>query len=122
MHTDGETRESAGGPRVVITGHGLVNSIGIGRERYWAASLARKSGGRALHFPWLVPGPRFVARIGALVTSFHSAGHEIAGREAGLLDPGTQFVIAGGRMALREEGLMLPKTTEVAAEVHSRGA
>ena len=107
-HTDGQTRTSSPPPRVVITGLGLVTSIGIGRERFWEASLAGRSGGRALDFPWLVPGPRFSTRFGAPVTGFCAADHEIAPREADLLDLGSQFAIAGSLMALRDAGFTLP--------------
>ena len=107
IHTDGQTKSSPRAPRVVITGLGLVTSIGIGRERFWEASLGGQSGGRALDFPWLVPGPRFVTRLGAPVTGFHPADYEIAGREADILDPGSQFAIAGSLMALRDAGFTL---------------
>lgn len=96
-------------PRVVITGLGLVTSIGIGRERFWEASLAGRSGGRALDFPWLAAGHRFSTRFGAPVTAFRPADYEIGGREADILDPGSQFAIAGSLMALRDAGFTLSK-------------
>ncbi len=93
--------------RVVVTGLGLVTSIGLGREPFWEASVAGLSGGRALDFPWLVPGPRFATRFGAPVTGFCPADYEISAREAVLLDPASQFALAGSLMALRDAGFAL---------------
>jgi 3-oxoacyl-[acyl-carrier-protein] synthase II len=94
-------------PRVVVTGLGLVTSIGIGRAEFQEASLSGRSGGRALDFPWLVSGPRFTTRIGAPVTGFRASDFEIGEREADLLDPVSQYAIAGTLLALRDAGFTL---------------
>ena len=41
------------GLRVLVTGFGPVSSIGIGKEPFWTAAQAGRSGGRAMKYDWL---------------------------------------------------------------------
>jgi 3-oxoacyl-[acyl-carrier-protein] synthase II len=94
-------------PRVVVTGVGLITSIGVGKESFWKASLEGRSGGQLLEFPWA--DGRFSTRVGAPVEGFSPADFEIAPREADLLDRVSQYALAGSLMALRDAGFQLQK-------------
>lgn len=89
--------------RVVVTGLGVIAPNGSGREGFWQACLAGKSGVRritrfdASFLPTRIAGevPAFTARDGGLDA-----------QEADLFDRGTQFVLAAANQALRDGGLL----------------
>jgi len=93
-------------PRAVITGLGLITSIGIGKDAFWEATLAGKSGGRKVEFPWMHPG-RFNCQVGAPVLGFDHRDFDLRDREAALLDRVSAYAIAGALMALRDAGFEL---------------
>jgi 3-oxoacyl-[acyl-carrier-protein] synthase II len=89
--------------RVVITGLGIVSSIGIGRKEFWKNSLAGKSGGRKLEHPWLEE-IEFYTKIGAPVMNFIPAKYSILDKEINILDLVSQFALAATYLALADAG------------------
>ena len=51
------SRPPAGVPRVLVTGIGLVTSLGMSREITWSNLRAGRSGARAIAMPWGSAGP-----------------------------------------------------------------
>ena len=93
-------------PRVVVSGIGVVTSIGEGRETFWSSLLAGRSG------------------VG-LVTSFDTSGYPVHdGAEIHSFDPehyvrrlpaarmgrASQFAIAAARLALEDSGIDLDES------------
>ena len=94
--------------RIVVTGLGLITSIGIGREAFWDATLSGRSGGRPIEFDWMRQhGSVFRTRIGAPVADFHPGRFGIEPRDADLLDRVSQFSVAGALLALEDAGFRL---------------
>ncbi len=88
--------------RVVITGLGVVAPNGIGKEEFWRANLAGRSGVRRI--------TRFDARvlptqIAGEVPDFHPELAGLTAEECSLLDRGTQFAVAAANLALEDSGL-----------------
>jgi 3-oxoacyl-(acyl-carrier-protein) synthase len=88
--------------RVVITGLGVIAPNGNGREEFWQACIAGRSGIR--------PITRFDAsflptRIAGEVRDFPAREFGLSENEIELLDRGTQFVLAAANLALRDSGL-----------------
>jgi 3-oxoacyl-(acyl-carrier-protein) synthase len=88
--------------RVVITGLGVVAPNGIGREAFWRACVAGRSGVRRI--------TRFDAsflptRIAGEVVGFSPRECGLSEEEITVLDRGTQFVVAAANQALAESGL-----------------
>ena len=91
-----------GARRVVITGLGVIAPNGNGREEFWQACVAGRSGVRQI--------TRFDAsllptRIAGEVRDFPARELGLAADEVKLLDRGTQFVLAAANLALRDSGL-----------------
>ena len=87
--------------RVVITGTGLVTSLGTGVEKTWQGLLAGKSGaGPVTRFP-----------VGKIDTTFacevkdFSAEAYVDRKEVRRMDLFTQYAIAASQMAVTESGL-----------------
>ena len=83
--------------RVVITGLGVIAPNGKGREEFWQACVAGRSG--------IGPITRFDAgflptRIAGEVHDFSASAFGLTEHEAQLLDRGTQFVLAAANLAL----------------------
>ena len=92
--------------RVVVTGIGLVTSLGIGREANWEAALAGRSGARPItSFEPLDTR----TTIACEVQDFDPADH-MDKRVARRMDRFAQFAVAAGRMALEDAGLAIDAT------------
>ncbi len=87
--------------RVVVTGTGLVTSLGTGVEKNWQALLAGKSG--------IAPISRFP--VGKLDTTFAGEVKDfesekfIDKKEVRRMDLFTQYALAAAQMAMEESGL-----------------
>src|SRR3712207_2621704 len=87
--------------RVVITGTGLITSLGTGTEKNWQALLAGRSG--------IAPITRF--EVGKLDTTFAGEVKDfepdkfIDKREARRMDLFTQYAMGAAEMAVQEAGL-----------------
>jgi 3-oxoacyl-(acyl-carrier-protein) synthase len=89
--------------RVVITGLGVIAPNGSGREEFWQACLAGRSGVRRI--------TRFDAsflptRIAGEVAIFPARAFGLHAAEVELLDRGTQYVLAAANLALGDGGLL----------------
>lgn len=88
-------------PRVVITGLGVVSSIGIGWRNFWESLLAGRSGIRPIRY---LRTDDYPTHNGGEVVDFDPCQFmppAIARR----LGRGTQFAVAATRMALTDAGL-----------------
>lgn len=88
--------------RVVITGLGVVAPNGTGRDTFWQACVAGRSGIRRI--------TRFDAdflptRIAGEVPDFSPHEFGLSEEEMAILDRGTQFVVAAANQALEDSGL-----------------
>jgi 3-oxoacyl-[acyl-carrier-protein] synthase II len=86
---------------VWITGLGLVTSVGIGREAFWAGVRAGRSPIRRIDR--FDPSP-FRSQVAAQVDGFDPHDH-IEPAIARRLDRFSQFSLAAGRLALHDAGL-----------------
>jgi 3-oxoacyl-[acyl-carrier-protein] synthase II len=94
-------RDDNGRRRVVVTGVGLVTSLGIGREENWAAAIAGRSGA--------APIARYEpldtdTTIACEVKGFEPADF-IEHRTARRMDLCAQLAVAAGRLALEDASL-----------------
>jgi 3-oxoacyl-[acyl-carrier-protein] synthase II len=91
--------------RVVVTGLGLVTSLGIGREENWAAAIAGRSGA--------APITRFEPVDTATTIACEVKGFEptdfIEHRAARRMSLPAQFAVAAGRLALEDAALAVAK-------------
>ena len=91
--------------RVVVTGLGLVTSLGIGREENWAAAIAGRSGA--------APITRFEPVDTATAIACEVKGFEptdfIEHRAARRMSLPAQFAVAAGRLALEDAALAVAK-------------
>jgi 3-oxoacyl-[acyl-carrier-protein] synthase II len=91
----------SGRRRVVVTGIGLVTSLGIGRDENWAAALEGRSGAAPIRsFEPLDTR----TTIACEVTGFEPADF-MDKRVARRMDRFAQLAVAAGRMALEDAGL-----------------
>ncbi|MDB6169733.1 MAG: 3-oxoacyl-(acyl-carrier-protein) synthase 2 [Verrucomicrobia bacterium] len=87
--------------RVVVTGLGVVASIGHGVDAFWASLLAGRSGvDRVTHFD----PAAFASQIGAEVRDWDPAQH-MDPKEARRNDRYTHFAFAAARQAVADAGL-----------------
>ncbi len=89
--------------RVVISGLGAIAPNGIGKEAFWQACAAGRSGIRQI--------TRFNAdflptRIAGEVPDFQPAALGLSEAEIETLDRGTQFAVAAANLALWDSGLL----------------
>jgi 3-oxoacyl-[acyl-carrier-protein] synthase II len=98
-------------PRVVVTGLGVVSSIGIGSRPYWEAMLAGRSGVGPIRY---VDTTDSLTQFGGEVREFES-GRFMPDAVARRLGRGTQFAVAATRLALEDAGLPVPSTDASAA-------
>ena len=89
--------------RVVISGLGAIAPNGIGKEAFWQACVAGRSGIRQI--------TRFDAdflstRIAGEVPDFQPAALGLSEAEIETLDRGTQFAVAAANLALWDSGLL----------------
>lgn len=89
--------------RVVITGLGVVAPTGIGKEAFWSACIAGRSGiGPITCFDaGLLP-----TRIAGEVPDFDPLPLGLTQEEVQILDRGTQFALAAAKLAIDDSGLL----------------
>lgn len=89
--------------RVVVTGLGAVTPIGIGKDEFWKALLAGKSGiGKITRFD----ASEYTTQIAGEVKDFDPAKY-IDKKEAKRMDRFTQFAVAASKMAFEDSGINL---------------
>jgi len=89
--------------RIVITGMGVVTSLGFGIDPFWENILAGKSGvSRITSFD----ASKFTTRIAAEIRGFNPADY-MERREAKRMDRFVQFSVAATRMALANAGFII---------------
>lgn len=87
--------------RVFITGIGLVTPIGTGREAFWSALVAGRSGaGEITSFD----ASSYPVRIGSEVEDFDPTDY-IESRRASRMDRFAQMAVAAAELALDDSGL-----------------
>ncbi len=87
--------------RVVITGIGVVTSVGIGVEEFWQAIVAGKSGVKPLT---IVDTERLEVKIGAEITNF-DPGQYLEKKELRRTDRFVQLAVAAAKMAVADANL-----------------
>jgi 3-oxoacyl-[acyl-carrier-protein] synthase II len=95
--------------RVVVTGLGVVSSIGIGRKRFWEAALSGASGISEIS---AFDTSGFKCHRGGEVKDFKPEDF-IPGRKVKFLGRASQLAIAASSLALEDSGLSIkdiPKT------------
>jgi 3-oxoacyl-[acyl-carrier-protein] synthase II len=89
--------------RVVITGMGTINALGLNTEDSWSAFLSGKSGfGMITHFDTT----DYTTKFAAEVKNFDPENH-FERKEARRLDPFAQYAIVCAREAITQSGLNL---------------
>ncbi|WP_378955454.1 beta-ketoacyl-ACP synthase II [Pelosinus sp. sgz500959] len=89
--------------RVVITGLGAVTPVGIGKDEFWQALLAGKSGvGKITRFD----ASEYTTQIAGEVKNFDPSQY-IDKKEAKRMDRCTQFAVAASKMAFDDSGIDL---------------
>ena len=92
--------------RVVITGIGVVASVGIGKDAFWdSLSHGRGAGGPITQFD----ASAFNSRIAAEVADFDPRAAGLSAAQIERTDRSTQFALAATYEALRDSGLDLDK-------------
>jgi 3-oxoacyl-[acyl-carrier-protein] synthase II len=87
--------------RIVVTGLGVVTSIGIGREQFWKELLAGRSGvGPVAAFDT----SDFPVHLGAEVKNFEPERY-VFNRASARIGRASQFAIAAARLAVLDAGL-----------------
>lgn len=90
--------------RVVITGLGAVTPVGIGKDAFYEALLAGKSGiGPITHFD----ASEYATRIAGEVKDFDITNYGVEKKEARRMDRSAEFAIAAAVMALEDSHLNL---------------
>ena len=98
--------------RVVITGIGVVSSIGKTRRDFWESCLAGRSGAALLDNPWVV-NTDLATKFAAPIRDFDPVAAGVPAREVSILDRTTWFALAAGHEALADAGFGLPPRSEV---------
>lgn len=91
--------------RVVITGLGVVSSIGLGKDEFWKASLAGKSGVGPIES---FDASLFDSKIAGAVKNFHPDDF-MPGNVSKSMERVVQMGIASSKLALDDSGLDLAK-------------
>ncbi len=89
--------------RVVITGLGVVAANGIGKEQFWHACVAGRSGIRRITRFDASPLP---SQIAGEIPDFDAEALDLTSTEALHLDRGAQLGIAAANLALQDAGLL----------------
>jgi len=92
---------SSGRRRVVVTGIGLVTSIGIGREAVWESTLAGRSGAGPIT---LFDASEHVTRFACEAREFDPVTYMDA-KSARRMDRFAQLAVAAGKMAVEDARL-----------------
>jgi len=88
---------------VVITGIGVVSSIGATREEFWQGCMAGRSGAVALTSDW-ASQTALSSRIAAIVQDFDPQRAGLESREVRFLDRVAVFALAAAGEALSDAG------------------
>ena len=88
-------------PRVVVTGLGVVSSIGLGWQQFWASLLAGRSGIHPIRY---IDTTDYPTHCGGEIDDFEP-GQFMPERVWRQLGRGTQFALAATKMALEDAGL-----------------
>lgn len=96
----------------MITGLGVVAPTGIGKEAFWSASIAGRSGIRHIT---RFDASQLATRIAGEVPDFDPAPLGLTPDEICILDRGTQFALAAAHLAIEDSGL-LPALQETQRE------
>ncbi|HEU0002752.1 MAG TPA: beta-ketoacyl-[acyl-carrier-protein] synthase family protein, partial [Ktedonobacteraceae bacterium] len=89
--------------RVVITGLGVVAPTGIGKEAFWSACLAGRSGIRHIT---RFDASQLLTRIAGEVPDFDPLPLGLTPAEIQILDRGTQFALSAANLAVEDSGLL----------------
>ena len=92
--------------RVVITGLGVITSLGETVDEYWEALCAGKSGIKAIT-RW--DPSAFPVRFGGECTGFDVTKYGVDFREAKRLDRFSQFGVAASDLAVKDSGIDFSK-------------
>src|SRR4030095_10156318 len=107
--------------RVVITGIGVVSSIGPTRPAFWESCLSGRSGAVSLDNPWVV-NTDIATQFAAPIRGFDTVDFGIPAREVSILDRTTWFALAAGHEALADAGFPLPPRSDVPGRFSVAGA
>ncbi len=89
--------------RVVITGLGVLAANGIGKEQFWKACIAGRSGiQRITRFD----ASMFPTQIAGEIAAFDPAAYGLTSAECTRRERGTQLALAAAHLALEDAGLM----------------
>jgi len=91
--------------RVVITGMGVVHSLGYGADSFWKSIKEGKSGISVLT---KFDTSNFDAKVAAVITDFEPTDY-IDKKEAKRMDVFTQYALAAAKMAMEMSGLDMEK-------------
>jgi len=91
--------------RVVVTGMGVVSSVGIGVEEFWSSIKAGKSG---ISYLTRFDVTNYPAKVGGEIKDFDPTKY-IEKKEARRMDRYCQYAIAAAKMALDNSGIDLDK-------------
>jgi 3-oxoacyl-[acyl-carrier-protein] synthase II len=90
-------------PEVVVTGIGMVTSIGIGREQFWSSLMAGRSGfGQVRSFDTI----SYNVHLGAEITDFCPQDYVVELADAAI-GRSSQLAIAAARLAIKDASLDL---------------
>ncbi|MGL5087931.1 MAG: beta-ketoacyl-ACP synthase II [Cetobacterium sp.] len=95
--------------RVVVTGVGLITSLGTGTQKSWDAIKAGKCGIKEIKS---FDTTESAVKIAGEVTDFDPIEFGIEKKEVKKLARNTQFAIAATKMALEDSGLVIDETNE----------
>jgi 3-oxoacyl-[acyl-carrier-protein] synthase II len=93
------------GPRVVLTGLGVVSSIGLGKEAFWSALLAGKSGIQAIRS---FDASSYSCQFAGEISDFRPEEY-IPSSEVPKLSRNSQFAMAAAKMAIDDAHLDFSK-------------
>src|SRR5690242_13501519 len=98
-----------GAERVVVTGLGIVTSLGLGVAPFWDSVLAGKSG--VTHITSF-DASAFTTRFAAEIKEFNPEDY-VERKEARRMDRFVQFAAAASRMAMEDSGYIItPENAE----------
>jgi len=89
-------------PTVVITGVGIISPLGIGRERFWQAIVAGRSGIRAISS---FDASTLPVRIAAEVRDFEPKEYVRPRKSLKVMARDSQFAVAASDLAMTDAGL-----------------
>lgn len=99
--------------RAVITGIGVVSSIGIGKENFWKAILEMKSGIDTIDS---FDTSSFPSKIAAEIKNF-SVDEFVDPKKSVLMDRSVQFAVVAAKMAKEDAKLLINKSNEESIHV-----